>query len=52
VTQRTFVRCIDCRRRSSAVVYHDGTYSLPTEHGDCRCGNDEFIELGGVVSAV
>jgi hypothetical protein len=43
--RRTFVRCVDCRRRSSAVVHTDGSISLPTEDGACRCGGTEFIEL-------
>lgn len=47
--RRTFVRCVDCRTRSSAVVRDDGTYRLPTTHGNCRCGGNEFIELEGLL---
>ncbi|MFD1512738.1 hypothetical protein [Halomarina rubra] len=43
--QRTFVRCVDCRRRSSAVVHDDGSITLPTADSQCRCGGTEFIEL-------
>ncbi len=50
--QRTFVRCVDCRTRSSAVVLADGSYRLPTTDGNCRCGGDEFIELEGLLGEV
>ena len=50
IVRRTFVRCIACRIRSSAVVRTDGTYRLPTIDGRCRCGCDRFIELDGLMA--
>jgi hypothetical protein len=47
---RTFVRCVDCRRRSSAVVDEDGSITLPTPDSRCRCGCEEFVELDGLLS--
>lgn len=50
IVRRTFVRCIACRIRSSAIVRPDGTYRLPTIDGRCRCGCDRFIELDGLMA--
>lgn len=50
--QRTFVRCVDCRTRSSAVVLADESYLLPTTDGNCRCGGEQFIELDGLLPEV
>jgi len=50
MAKRTFVRCVDCRRRSSAVVHEDGGITLPTPDSACRCGGTEFIELDGMMT--